>query len=123
MVVLHSLFGAPEITLMNVIMGGEPELDASKEVCDEVYESFLSTKYGSCSNFWGNSTQPNQVYGNASYCEKNYNFTEIFYKGHSIGAYCSYENCELGEHWALYSDRGYGAEYILDCRKLNRNSG
>lgn len=69
-------------------MGGEPELNASRDVCDAIYGSFADTQYGSCSNFWGIGTQPDQVYGNVSYCEENYNFTAIFYKGHSIGAYC-----------------------------------
>jgi hypothetical protein len=95
-------------------MGGEPELNASRDVCDAIYGSFADTQYGSCSNFWGIGTQPDQVYGNVSYCEENYNFTAIFYKGHSIGAYCDYENCELGEHWTLYADDGYGTEYIKD---------
>jgi len=96
-------------------MGGEPEHNASGDVCDTIHGFFSDTQqYDYCKNFWGNDTQPDQVYSNASYCEENYNFTAIFYKGHSIGTYCDVANCEFGEHWTLYAAEGYGEEYIID---------
>jgi len=96
-------------------MGGETERNASREVCDIIYGFFADVDtYDYYENFWGNNTQPDQVYSNVSYCEENYNFTAIFYKGHSIGAYCDVESCELGEHWTLYAAKGYGEEYIVD---------
>jgi hypothetical protein len=96
-------------------MGGEPECNASRDVCDSIHGFFVDVhRYDYCKNFWGNDTQPDQVYSNVSYCEENYNFTAIFYKGHSIGAYCDVANCEFGEHWTLYATEGYGEEYIID---------
>jgi hypothetical protein len=96
-------------------MGGEPERNASRDICDAIYGLVLDTQqYDYCKNFWGNGTQPDQVYGNVSYCEENYNFTAIFYKGHSIGASCDVEGCTFGEHWTLYAAEGYEEEYILD---------
>jgi hypothetical protein len=96
-------------------MGAEPELNASKQVCEEIFDVVLdSNEFSYCKNFWGSGTQPDQVYGNVSYCEENYNFTAVFYKGHSIGGYCDLKTCNLGEHWALYADEGYEKEYIMD---------
>jgi hypothetical protein len=96
-------------------MGGEPELNASRDVCEAIHSTVLDTQqFGYCKNFWGNDTQPDQVYGNVSYCEENYDFTAVFYKGHSIGGYCDVEDCEFGEHWTLYAAEGYGNEYIMD---------
>jgi len=96
-------------------MGGETERNASRDVCDTIHGFFVDThRYDYCKNFWGTDTQPDQVYSNVSYCEENYNFTAIFYKGHSIGAYCDVEGCEFGEHWTLYAAEGYGEEYIID---------
>ncbi len=96
-------------------MGGEPEYTGSGDVCANIHGFFVDTqRYVYCKNFWGSDTQPDQVYGNVSYCEENYNFTAIFYKGHSIGTYCDVENCELGEHWTLYADECYESEYIID---------
>ena len=96
-------------------MGGEPELNASRDVCEAIYSQFFDTqRFGYCKNFWGNSTQPDQVYGNVSYCEENYNFTAVFYKGHSIGASCNVENCSFEEHWTLYAAEGYQRDCIMD---------
>jgi hypothetical protein len=96
-------------------MGGETERNASRDVCDTIYGFFVDTHgYGYYENFWGNDTQPEQVYSNVSYCEENYNFTAIFYKGHSIGTTCDVENCTFGEHWTLYAAEGYEEEYIID---------
>ncbi|HER54370.1 MAG TPA: hypothetical protein ENO13_00515, partial [Candidatus Bathyarchaeota archaeon] len=96
-------------------MGAEPEQTASQQVCEEIFSLAAdSQQFDYCKNFWGSGTQPDQVYGNVSYCEENYNFTAIFYKGHSIGAYCDVENCTLGEHWTIYADGGYDEEYIMD---------
>ena len=96
-------------------MGGEPELDASRDACEAIYNTVFGTQqFGYCKNFWGNDTQPDQVYGNVSYCEENYDFTAVFYKGHSIGGYCDVEGCEFGEHWTLYAAEGYKHEYIMD---------
>jgi hypothetical protein len=96
-------------------MGGEPEHNASRDICDAIYRSVFDTQqYSYSKNFWGNDTQPDQVYGNVSYCEENYNFTAIFYKGHSIGAHCDVEGCTFGEHWTLYAAEGYEKEYIMD---------
>jgi hypothetical protein len=96
-------------------MGGEPERNASRDVCDTIHGFFAEThRYDYCKNFWGNDTQPDQVYSNVSYCEENYNFTAIFYKGHSMGVSCDVEGCKFGEHWTLYAAEGYGEEYIID---------
>jgi hypothetical protein len=98
-------------------MGGEPELSASKEVCSDIHDFLAdSHQFEYCENYWGSGTQPDQVYNNVSYCEENYNVTAVFYKGHSIGAYCDYENCSLGEHWTIYADQGYDSEYIMDYK-------
>ena len=104
-------------------MGGEPELNASRDVCEAIYSQFFDTqRFGYCKNFWGKDTEPDQVYGNVSYCEENYDFTAVFYKGHSIGAYCDVEGCEFGEHWTLYAAEGYENEYIMDYLIHNRTS-
>ncbi len=96
-------------------MGGETERNASRDVCNTIHGFFVDTqRYDYCKNFWGTDTQPDQVYSNVSYCEENYDFTAIFYKGHSIGAYCDVEDCRFGEHWTLYAAEGYGEEYIID---------
>ena len=98
-------------------MGGEPELASSRDVCSDIYDLLVnSQQFDYCENYWGSGTQPDQVYSNVSYCEKNYDFTAILYKGHSIGAYCDYENCSLGEHWTIYADEGYDSEYIVDYK-------
>ena len=96
-------------------MGGEPEHNASRDVCDTIYSFFVDANaYDYSENFWGNDTQPDQLYGNVSYCEENYNFTAIFYKGHSLGGQCDVENCTFREHWTLYAAGGYQEEYIMD---------
>jgi hypothetical protein len=98
-------------------MGGEPELAASKEVCSYIYNFLADSKqFDYCENYWGSGTQPNQVYSNVSYCEEYYDFTAVFYKGHSIDAYCDCENCSLGKHWTIYADKGYDEEYIMDYK-------
>jgi hypothetical protein len=98
-------------------MGGEPELASSRDVCSDIYDFLAgSQQFDYCENYWGIDTQPDQVYSNVSYCEKNYDFTAIFYKGHSIGAHCEYENCKLGKHWTIYADKGYNSEYIVDYK-------
>lgn len=104
-------------------MGGEHELDASRDVCEISYSQVFGTQhFGYCKNFWGKDTKPDQVYGNISYCEENYDFSAVFYKGHSIGGYCDVEGCEFGEHWTLYAAEGYGKEYIMDYLVYNRMS-
>lgn len=96
-------------------MGGEPELNASREVCDYIYDVFADSQtYDYLKNFWGADTQPSQVYSNISYCEENYNSTAVFYKGHSIPASCDKEECAFEKHYAIYADEGYGYEYIVD---------
>jgi hypothetical protein len=96
-------------------MGADPEKYGSEQVCEEVLELVVdSGQFDFSRNFWGRGTQPDQLYGNVSYCEQNYNFTAVFYKGHSIGGYCDVENCTLGEHWMLYADGGYDEEWIND---------
>ena len=96
-------------------MGGEPERDASGAVCEAIHRLVFDTQsFGYCKNFWGNSTQPDQLYGNVSYCEENYDFTAVFYKGHSIGGSCNVEGCRFGEHYTLYAAEGYEKEYIMD---------
>ena len=96
-------------------MGGEPELNASRDVCETIYSQVCDTQlFSYCKNFWGNDTRPDQVYGNVSYCEENYDFTAVFYKGHSIGSYCDVKDCSFGEHWTLYAAEGYAKDYIMD---------
>jgi hypothetical protein len=96
-------------------MGGEPELNTSRDVCSYIYDILSdSQQYDYLKNFWGEGTQPDQVYGNISYCEENMNFTAIFYKGHSIPASCDKENCSFEKHYGIYADEGYGSEYIVD---------
>lgn len=60
-------------------MGGEPELASSRDVCSDIYDFLAdSQQFAYCENYWGNGTQPDQVYSNVSSCEKNYDFTAVY---------------------------------------------
>lgn len=74
----------------------------SKQICDTVYDT---QRFHYVKDFWGDNTEPNNVYNNVSYCETNYNYTAIFYKGHTwpnltIG-YCSQCNYK---HYGIYEN-------------------
>jgi len=89
------------------------ELDLSGNVSVYIYDLVYDTqRYAYPRNFWGNATQQDYVYGNVSHCEENYNYTAIFYKGHT------FYNNETGDgykHWFIYDNEGGNAtDQILD---------
>jgi hypothetical protein len=99
--------------------GGGAELDASQSACSYIYSQFNGVdRYGYCRNAFGN-TQPDNVYGNVTYCESNHANTVIFYKGHIYpGAWaCGVPNCPFS-HSSVYDNEGTVNSYdqIIDYR-------
>jgi hypothetical protein len=90
-------------------MGGQDEEDASVSVCQEIYGLFdAKDRYGYPRNFQGINTQPNGVYENVSYCEGNFAYTAIFYKGHICPDTwsCGVQNCPGSPHSSVYDVNG-----------------
>jgi len=89
------------------------ELILSENVSDYIYDLVYDTKrYAYAKNFWGDATQQDWVYNRTEHCEKNYNYTAIFYKGHS------FSNDTMGDgytHWFIYdNESGIVTDRILD---------
>jgi hypothetical protein len=99
------------------VMGGPNELSLSKSVSDYVQQLFAATgRYGYCSDYWGADTQPDFLYGTVRYSEANYNYSAVFYKGHSYPVDCIYyPNCPFYSqpgfrHFGIYDNEGLSVD-------------
>jgi hypothetical protein len=98
---------------------GDNEYNASRDVWEYVHDLASDTqRYANCSNFWGEATQPTNVYNAVNACETTYNYTAIFYKGHIYPNYtaceCPYNWCDY-DHFAIYDWEGNETgDWIID---------
>ncbi|MFA5364833.1 MAG: hypothetical protein WC325_06595 [Candidatus Bathyarchaeia archaeon] len=109
---LHAflIWGTP-VYPYDEIYDNDTEQELSEAVCYDIYERILGTHQYDIyfENFWGDDTQSESVYSNVSYCDSTFNYTAIFYKGHTT----SYYDCTCGnKHHRIYGLSG--ADLIWD---------
>ncbi|WNZ28675.1 MAG: DUF2341 domain-containing protein [Candidatus Bathyarchaeota archaeon] len=87
---------------INYTSNSAAELALSESVCDYVYDLVNDAQQYYIRNYWGDPTQEEAVYDNVSYCETNYNYTAIFYKGHFWTTTCPW-SCG-NTHYVMYDN-------------------
>jgi hypothetical protein len=84
------------------------EEETSEGVSDAIHDLFYATgKYYYLADSWGPYTEPSTVYSTTDTCERYYDFSTVFYKGHTwpAGHNCDVPGCQL-EHNRIHDDEG-----------------
>ncbi|MCW4002992.1 MAG: hypothetical protein NWE95_03650 [Candidatus Bathyarchaeota archaeon] len=84
------------------------EEETSDSVSDAIHDLFYATgKYYYLADSWGPNTEPSTVYSTTATSERYYDFSTVFYKGHTwpAGYNCDKPGCQLN-HTRIYDDEG-----------------
>jgi len=82
----------------------------SDSVCAAIrYHFSLTGEYDYLHDYYGEETEKMQVLYNVTYCNDNYDFTSIFYKGHGCHEYHYNPTYGWVPHYWLYDDDGGSA--------------
>jgi hypothetical protein len=94
-------------------IGATPGEDTlSDAVSDYIHGLFCNTGvYSYLADSWGDNTEPSTVYATTDTCERYYDYSAVFYKGHiwqwtaNNPDDCDYPNCNL-VHYGVFNDNG-----------------
>lgn len=108
----HGTWGAEETTgdwsdLAVILWGIETHIEQNESnrvenVLYSIETNFNNHGYENVSNFFGAETQRDPFYNSVDYCESNYDFTTVFYKGDAYYMNLTHPH----NHTLLYDDDG-----------------